>query len=67
MLMIPDIFQIVITGLMIVIPIAVIYKKAGFSPFWSTFVFLPGFGLLVIFIQLAFSPWRNCIDNKGDQ
>jgi NADH:ubiquinone oxidoreductase subunit 3 (subunit A) len=65
--MIPDIFQIVITGLMIVIPIAVIYKKAGLSPFWSTFVFLPGFGLLVILLQLAFSPWRNCIDNKGEQ
>lgn len=64
MFMIPDIFQIVITGLMIVIPIALIYKKAGFSPFWSTLVFLPGFGLLIIFLQLAFSPWRNII-SKG--
>lgn len=57
MLMIPDIFQIVIVGLMILIPIALIYKKAGFSPMWAALVFIPGFGLLLIFLQLAFLTW----------
>lgn len=54
---IPDLFQIVITGLMILIPTALIYKKAGFSPAWAALVFLPGFGLVLIFLQLAFTPW----------
>jgi len=59
MLMFPEFFQIVITGLMILIPIALIYKKAGLNPFWSTMVFLPGVGLLLIFLQLALLPWPN--------
>ena len=59
MLMIPDFFQIVIIGLMILLPIALIYKKAGFNPMWAALVFLPGFGLLLIFLQLAFLPWPN--------
>ncbi len=66
MLMIPDIFQLVITGLMIVVPIALIYKKAGFNPLWAALVFLPAVGLLMIFLQLAFSPWRNCIENRRE-
>ena len=59
MLMLPDIFQIVIIGLMILVPIALIYKKAGFNPMWGALVFLPGFGLLLIFLQLTFVPWPN--------
>jgi hypothetical protein len=66
MLMLPDIFQIVITGLMILVPICLIYKKAGFNPGWGALVFLPGFGLLIIFLQLAFLPWPNSAENKGD-
>jgi hypothetical protein len=62
--MIPDIFQIVIIGLMILIPIALIYKKAGFNPMWGALVFLPGFGLLLIFLQLAFIPWPNQKDTS---
>ncbi|MGR9074385.1 MAG: hypothetical protein ACU833_15095 [Gammaproteobacteria bacterium] len=55
----PEIGQIVIVGLSIVIPLFVIYKKAGFHPAWALLVFLPGFGLLLIFLQLAFMPWPN--------
>ncbi len=58
-MIIPNIFQMVITGLMLLVPVAFIYKKAGFNPLWSALVFLPGVGLLVIFLQLAFSPWPN--------
>ncbi len=65
MLMIPDIFQIVITGLFILVPAAMIYKKAGFNPLWCFLVFLPGFGLLLIFLQLALSPWPNQKNNRS--
>ena len=59
MLMVPEILQVAIIGLMILIPTIVIYKKAGFNPIWAGLVFLPGFGLLIIFLQLAFVPWPN--------
>lgn len=59
MLMVPDILQVAIIGLMILIPTIVIYKKAGLNPMWAGLVFLPGFGLLIIFLQLAFLPWPN--------
>jgi len=42
---------------MIVIPIGVIYNKAGFNPAWALLVFLPGFGLLLIFLQLGLMDW----------
>ncbi len=59
MLMVPEILQVVIVGLMILIPTILIYKKAGLNPAWAALVFLPGFGLLIIFLQLAFMPWPN--------
>ena len=65
--MLPEIYQVVITGLLIFIPICLIYKKAGFNPFWGFLVFLPGFGLLLIFLQLAFLPWPNYADSRRDQ
>ncbi len=61
MLMIPEFFQVFITGLMILIPVCIIYKKAGFNPVWAGLVFLPGFGLLLIFLQLAFVDWPSNI------
>lgn len=63
--MIPEFFPLLITGLMILIPIALIYKKAGFNPIWSAIVFIPGFGLLIIFLQLAFLPWPNQRVNRS--
>jgi len=55
--MFPEFGQIIIVGLMIVIPIGVIYNKAGFNPAWALLVFLPGFGLLLIFLQLGLMDW----------
>lgn len=57
--MLPEIAQVVIVGLMILVPLCIIYKKAGFNPLWAALVFLPGFGLLLIFLQLALLPWPN--------
>lgn len=66
MLMLPDIFKIAIVGLMLLVPVAVIYKKAGFNPAWGALVFLPGFGLLLIFLHLAFLPWSNHKDTRSN-
>ncbi len=57
--MVPEFMQIVIVGLMLLIPVFFIYKKAGFNPLWSLLIFLPGFGLFCIFLQLALLPWPN--------
>lgn len=57
--MFPEMGRIIIVALMIVIPVMLIYRKAGFHPAWGLLVFLPGFGLLLIFLQLALLPWPN--------
>ncbi|MDD2738753.1 MAG: hypothetical protein PHR94_07440 [Methylomonas lenta] len=59
MLMVPEILQVVIVGMMILIPTILIYKKVGLHPAWAALVFLPGFGLLIIFMHLALTPWPN--------
>jgi len=63
MLMVPEILQVVIVGLMILVPLCLIYKKIGFNPLWAGLVFVPGVGLLIIFLQLALLPWPNAKPN----
>ena len=63
MLMVPEFMQVAIVGMMILVPLCVIYKKAGFNPLWAALVFVPGLGLLMIFIQLALQPWPNAKQN----
>ena len=59
MMMFPELIQVFIVGLLIFLPVCLIYKKAGFHPAWAALVFLPGFGLLIVFMQLALQPWPN--------
>ena len=66
MFIFPEFGRMVIVGLMILIPVCLIYKKAGFHPAWGLLVFLPGLGLLLIFLQLALLPWPN-MKNKEQQ
>ena len=63
MMILPELVQVFIVGLLLFIPILLIYRKAGFHPAWSALVFLPGFGLLLIFMQLALQPWPNVRDD----
>jgi hypothetical protein len=63
---VPEPIHIVIVGLMIVIPLCFIYAKAGFSPLWAGLVFLPGFGLFLIVLQLALMPWPNLDNDNGE-
>lgn len=55
--MVPELLQVVIVGLMLLIPVFFIYRQAGLNPLWSLLVFVPGFGLLLIMLDLAFRPW----------
>ncbi len=57
--MVPDFLQSAIVGMMIAIPTFFVYKKAGLDPWWAAMVFIPVFGLLLVFAQLAFQPWSN--------
>jgi len=61
-MMFQEFVQVFIIGLLIFLPVCLIYKKAGFHPAWAALVFLPGFGLLLIFMQLALVPWPNLRD-----
>jgi hypothetical protein len=61
---IPGLFRVAIVGLMILVPVFFIYKRAGFNPVWCLLVFVPGFGLLAVFLQLAFMPWPNQMNNE---
>jgi hypothetical protein len=63
--MVPEFMQVVIVGLMVLVPLCLIYKKAGFNPLWAALVFLPGFGLLLIFLQLGLQPWPNAKTGGG--
>lgn len=67
MMMFPEVIQVFIVGLLIFIPVCLIYKKAGFHPAWAALVFLPGFGLLLVFMQLALLPWPNQRDHSEDR
>lgn len=64
--MVPATFQVIIIGLMILVPTCLIYKKAGFSPLWGFLVFLPGIGLLLIFLHLALFTWPNAVEKTGE-
>lgn len=66
MVFFPEMARGVLIGLMVVIPLFMIYKKAGFHPLWALLVFVPGLGLLLIFLQLAFMPWPNQKQNNGE-
>jgi hypothetical protein len=56
---VPEFFRVAIVGLMLLVPVFFIYKRVGFNPAWALLVFVPGFGLLAIFLQLALMPWPN--------
>lgn len=59
MFMVPEPLVAAIVGMMIAIPLVLIYKKAGFHPGWAALVFVPVFGLLLVFLQLAFQDWPS--------
>ena len=64
MYMFPEMGRVIVVALMIVIPVCLIYRKAGFHPAWGLLVLLPAFGLLLIFLQLALLPWPNQKDSE---
>jgi len=61
-----EFIQVFIIGLLIFLPVSLTYKKAGFHPAWAALVFLPVFGLLLIFMQLALVPWPSLRDKTDN-
>jgi len=47
----------IILALLLIVPLWMIYKKAGKNPAFSLFLFIPYLGLLIVAIILAFSRW----------
>lgn len=64
MFMVPEPLVAAIVGMMIAIPLLLIYKKAGLHPGWAALVFVPIFGLLLVFLQLAFTDWPSARRGK---
>jgi hypothetical protein len=50
-------FFILIGALIVIIPYWFIWKKAGFSPFLSLLMFVPGVNIIMLYV-LAFSQWK---------
>lgn len=46
-------------GIILVIPVWVIHKKAGLNPVLSLLLFIPWIGLLIVYLVLAFSEWNS--------
>ncbi len=67
MFLLNEFLHSVIVGLMIAVPIIVIYKRAGLNPVWAALVFLPVFGLLLICLQLALTDWPNQRIREGEE
>lgn len=67
MLLFTELLQSVIVGLMIAVPVIVIYKRAGLNPLWAALIFLPGVGLLLVCLQLALTEWPNQKTNRGER
>jgi hypothetical protein len=48
---------LLIIGLLWAIPIAKLFERVGYSPWWAVFGFIPIVGVALVWV-LAFSPWR---------
>ncbi|VAW82502.1 hypothetical protein MNBD_GAMMA13-214 [hydrothermal vent metagenome] len=53
-----------VLGIILVIPVWVIYKKSGLHPALSLFLFVPIIGLLIVYLILALSEWPNAREAK---
>ena len=47
----------IVVSLLLAIPGWKIFKQTGMSPAWSLLVFVPGLGILIVYVMLAFARW----------
>jgi hypothetical protein len=57
-------FEWIVGAALLVYPLWRIFLRTGLNPALSLFIFLPGIGLLVVALILAFSHWPK-IDGGG--
>lgn len=56
---IQNIYQTILFGMMLIVPVWKIYKKAGLNPALSFLLFIPLIGMFIVYVNLAFSDWPN--------
>jgi hypothetical protein len=61
------IFQAIFMGLLFLIPVWRVFKRAGLNPALSLTVLIPYIGFLLSGIILAASKWNLGIANQGDK
>ena len=54
-----ELISATLIGLLLIVPLWKIHKKAGLSPPMSLLIFVPFFGGLIVYLVLAFSKWPN--------
>lgn len=54
---IQNIYQAVLIGMILIVPVWKIYKKAGLNPALSFILFIPLIGMFIVYVILSFSDW----------
>ena len=54
----------IVIGFVLVIPVWVIYRKSGLSPWLSLILFIPVIGIFATYMILAFSNWPS-VEKSG--
>ena len=55
----PLIKQYYILAALLIIPVAQIMRRAGFSPFWAVLMAVPGIGWILCILLLALRKWPH--------
>ena len=56
-----EMVRLIMGGIIFVVPLWIIFKKAGLSPWGSLFIFIPpfGVGVLVVALILGYRKWPS--------
>jgi hypothetical protein len=65
MLFIPEFIQSLIVAVMLIVPVSIIYQRAGFNPMWAAMLFVPIFGVFLVVLHLALFPWHKRAKQSG--
>ncbi len=62
---IQNIYQAILIGMILIVPVRKIYKKAGLNPALSFILFVPLIGMFIVYVILSFSDWPE-VKTKDD-
>ena len=55
----PLTIEAIVLGLVLIVPLWRICRRAGIDPFWALLVFAPFIGIPLVLLVLALAPWPN--------